>query len=234
MSEGHSRHPAYLRGVLASFSLFALTGCGSLSGIGGTSSLSCPLPNGALCKPIAEVYKMPLATPGSQSTAMQTSTGTPQVIAGNEADARSTLSTPSTNNMPISVTRSDLPPAPGLVKYEPAAFATATRVAPSSGVPVRSDAKMLRVWIAPYEDDEGALRDHSYLYVMVDPGRWQVEYNQQRLMKQYAPIKAPKAMGAADPLMNAPNSARPASGGQGGPSAGTSQFPFLPGAQSPR
>jgi conjugal transfer pilus assembly protein TraV len=223
-------------------SLLILSGCGSLSGIGGTSSLSCPLPDGALCKPIAEVYKMPLNKPVSQTVAAgqsssgQSTNGTlgtlgTLVVAGNEADATSVVTAPSAQV--LTVQRADLPTAPGLTKYEPALVATASRVAPSSGVPVRSEAKMLRVWIAPYEDDEGALRDHGYLYVMVDPGRWQVEYNQQRLMKQYAPIKAPKALGSADPLMNAPgtpNAARPSASAQG---ASASQFPFLPSAQSP-
>jgi conjugal transfer pilus assembly protein TraV len=182
-----------------------LTGCGTLSGVGGTASLSCPLPNGALCKPISEVYKM---QKGASSDVNAVASSANSGAAGSSAP-------------------SNLPTAPGLTRYEPSpgTFSAEARVAPSSGPPIRSAAKMLRIWLAPYEDDEGALRDHGYMYVMVDPGKWQVEHNQQRIMKQYAPIIAPKSLGKSG-ADGSTVAAKP------NPSS-ASAFPFLPANQQP-
>jgi conjugal transfer pilus assembly protein TraV len=68
---------------------------------------------------------------------------------------------------------------------------SAARDAPTSGQPIRSESDVLRVWIAPYEDDEGVLRDQAYAYVVLDNARWIIEHNQRRIMQTYAPVKAP-------------------------------------------
>lgn len=198
--------PSLALRIAAISAIATLTGCGTLSGVGGTASLSCPLPNGALCKPISEVYKMQKGASSDVSSAVP-------ISAASGASGSSAAG--------------NLPTAPGLTRYEPSPVTLSAehRVAPSSGTPIRSAAKMLRIWLAPYEDDEGALRDHGYMYVMVDPGKWQVEHNQQRIMKQYAPVIAPKSLGKsgsdASTVAAKPN---PAS---------ASAFPFLPSNQQP-
>jgi conjugal transfer pilus assembly protein TraV len=210
---------------IAAFSITTLlAGCSSLSGVGGSSSLSCPLPNGALCKPITEVYKMPVGQKGASPEATSSVATNTLAVAQGGAVA---------NGIP-------LPTAPGLTRYVPSTIASSaeTRVTPSSGPPIRSAAKMLRIWLAPYEDDEGALRDHGYMYVMVDPGKWQVEHNQQRIMKQYAPINAPKNTPNSMSKQGADTSATPArSGLPPSPSSANqssaSAFPFLPGNPQP-
>lgn len=59
--------------------------------------------------------------------------------------------------------------------------------APSSGDPIRTRPKVLRLWIAPWEDSEGDLHDQSYIYVVADPGRWVIEHNQKRIIDRYRP-----------------------------------------------
>ncbi len=59
--------------------------------------------------------------------------------------------------------------------------------APSSGDPIRSQSKVLRIWIAPWEDSDGDLHDQSYVYVVSDPGRWVIEHNQKRIVDRYRP-----------------------------------------------
>ncbi len=59
--------------------------------------------------------------------------------------------------------------------------------APSSGDPIRAQAKVLRIWVAPWEDSEGDLHDQAYLYVMADPGRWVIEHYQKRIVDRYRP-----------------------------------------------
>ncbi len=58
---------------------------------------------------------------------------------------------------------------------------------PTAGTPIRSAPKMLRVWLAPWEDIEGDLHDQSYVYVMVHAGQWAVEHHQRQISDRYQP-----------------------------------------------
>jgi conjugal transfer pilus assembly protein TraV len=62
--------------------------------------------------------------------------------------------------------------------------------APSTGAPLRSPPRVLRIWIAPYEDSDGDLRDQSHIYVTVDPGAWQIEHSRRAIRDRFAPIRA--------------------------------------------
>jgi Type IV conjugative transfer system lipoprotein (TraV) len=50
----------------------------------------------------------------------------------------------------------------------------AADLAPASEtpVPIRSAPKILRVWVAPWIDQEGDLHQEGYLYLVVDHGTW--------------------------------------------------------------
>ncbi|TXF11203.1 type IV conjugative transfer system lipoprotein TraV [Pelomicrobium methylotrophicum] len=69
----------------------------------------------------------------------------------------------------------------------PAKSGGITGRAPSSGDPIRTAPKVLRIWIAPWEDADGDLHDQSYIYVVADPGRWVIEHNRRRIMDRYMP-----------------------------------------------
>ena len=44
---------------------------------------------------------------------------------------------------------------------------------PAAGaVPLRSPARVMRIWIAPWEDSRGDLHAPGYLYTEIDPRRW--------------------------------------------------------------
>lgn len=51
------------------------------------------------------------------------------------------------------------PPAPGTVSHA-----------------VRSNSRLLRVWIAPWEDSDGDLHEAGYVHMVVDTGRWLIEH----------------------------------------------------------
>lgn len=72
---------------------------------------------------------------------------------------------------------------------------------PTSGEPIRAQPKILRIWIAPWEDSEGDLHDQSYIYVVADPGRWMIEHTQKRVADRYRPtfIRAEAGQGAQKP-----------------------------------
>lgn len=41
---------------------------------------------------------------------------------------------------------------------------------------IRSNARLLRVWIAPWEDSDGDLHEEGFLHVIVNTGRWLIEH----------------------------------------------------------
>lgn len=60
-----------------------------------------------------------------------------------------------------------------------------------SGTPIRSAPRLLRVWIAPWEDTDGDLHDQSYVYLTIDSGQWLIEHNRRRILDNYRPVRAP-------------------------------------------
>ena len=71
----------------------------------------------------------------------------------------------------------------------------------TSGMPLRANPLVLRVWLAPWEDTDGDLHDQSYVYLAVDSGRWLIEHNRKRIADAYRPVRPPAApaLGAAAP-----------------------------------
>lgn len=57
----------------------------------------------------------------------------------------------------------------------------------TAGDPLRVQPKVLRVWIAPWEDTDGDLHDQSYLYVVANSGRWVIEHSQRQIIDRYRP-----------------------------------------------
>ncbi len=72
----------------------------------------------------------------------------------------------------------------------------------TSGTPIRSAPVILRVWFAPWEDNDGDLHDQSYVYLPVDNGKWLVEHNRRRIQDTYKPVRAP-AVAATQPSATA-------------------------------
>lgn len=87
------------------------------------------------------------------------------------------------NNLPGQTTKEwDSPVAPG-----PATTARITGTPASSGDPIRSPQKVVRVWIAPWEDAEGDLHDQSFVYVVARDSEWQIEHNRRAITERYRP-----------------------------------------------
>ena len=100
------------------------------------------------------------------------------------------------------------------------------RALPRSGDPVRSAQQVRRVWLAPWEDDDEVLHDQSYLYLVVDPGRWQVEHARRQAGEGYRPVRPPAAFVPALPQ----SGERPALRMERGtPAPGAQPPPPLPG-----
>lgn len=142
-----------------------LAGC-SASGLDAKTSFACKAPDGVTCMSVSGVYEtsrqnaLPGQLAGSSST-------TPKADppAGSPHPARLNVGTDGTSAAPRR------PPL-------------------TSGIPLRSAPRILRIWLAPYEDSEGDLRDQTHIYVTVDRGTWQIEHTRRAIQDRFAPIRA--------------------------------------------
>lgn len=130
------------------------------------------------------------------------------------------------------------PPASALPKpaNEPtstaaaATVASASTAAPGLGAPpsgLRSQPRVLRLWIAPWEDADGDLHEASVVHVLVDTGRWLIERvtpaNRQRVDAVRPPI--PSAAPASGPA----SASEPASSTETAPDRFPPRTGLLPG-----
>lgn len=61
------------------------------------------------------------------------------------------------------------------------------------GDPLRSGERVMRFWIAPWVDSDGDYHDQSYVYLVLDHGRWFVEEGREKIRKEFAPEVIPPA-----------------------------------------
>lgn len=177
-----SPRPLRLAALLASTAVLGLGGCASnLSGIGGSPTYACKAPAGAQCTSVSGVY----ANAGQ---------GARQLLGSNASRAvgSGALGTPiadATSHGPLVRSGAGAPapkasPAETRPAPAPAPASSATTVAPtapSGAVPAQSAAalrtapRVLRLWIAPWEDSDGDLHEASTVHVLIDHGRWLIE-----------------------------------------------------------
>ncbi len=62
----------------------------------------------------------------------------------------------------------------------------------SDGTALRSSPRILRLWVASWADADGALHEQSYLYVVVDTGRWLIEHQRSVIRDEFMPITPPR------------------------------------------
>ena len=144
--------------------LLPLGACTSLSGLGGDSKYACKAPDGVACDSVSGTYANALHN-NLPSQRTQRS-----VAAQKEASAE--ISPKASARAASSIVSSD-----------------SSTVAISS--PLRSQARVLRLWIKPWEDADGDLYDQGYVYVQVDNGQWLIDHMQRQIRDAYAPLKAP-------------------------------------------
>lgn len=171
-TRAHLVRPIWLLGCL----LLSLSGCMNLSGLGGSSDYACKAPDGVTCTSVSGTY----------ANAVQDNL--PAQVAKRRMAAKSN-GEPSTNPAPGA-------PQPRLAPALASAKATVPPVAQSHSLalPLRSSARILRLWFKPWEDADRDLYDQGYVYVQIDAGQWLIDHAQRQIRDAYAPIRPP--MGA--------------------------------------
>lgn len=149
------------RGALFTLASAALLAGCSASGLDAKTSFACKAPDGVTCLSVSGVYET------SRHNALPGQLPAAPSVAPPTGAARPT---------PMNATIDGV---------------SAARRAPlTSGTPLRSAPRVLRIWLAPYEDSEGDLRDQTHLYVTVDRGSWQIEHTRRSIQDRFAPIRA--------------------------------------------
>ena len=121
-------------------------GCAStMSGLGGEGSYACKAPVGSQCTSVSGVYANSIHGQPPASALPKPA----------DPPAKTPASTP-----PIASGASPTPTA---------------RAVDKSPTALRSQPRVLRLWIAPWEDADGDLHEASVVHVLVDTGRWLIE-----------------------------------------------------------
>ena len=158
----------------------------SLSGLGGTSSYSCPLPQGGHCKPISQVYEDSLE-PGFGDASRAASKA--------DQDAEAAVA-PVATATPVSPSAATAPPAPAY--RAPAAVPEGNGFTiPGLPAALLTRPRVLRVYIAPWADNDDTLLEGRRAYVKLDEGRWRLDHFRKAEQKAFAPIQPPPAVPAA-------------------------------------
>ncbi len=144
--------------------LFPLGACMNMSGLGGDSKYACKAPDGVACDSVSGTYANALHNnlPSQQA----------------QRSARRLKEASEDSH----------PRKEGRHLSSATANASDMAVTPS---PLRTQARILRLWIKPWEDADGDLYDQGYVYVQVDNGQWQIDHVQRQIRDLYAPLKPP-------------------------------------------
>jgi conjugal transfer pilus assembly protein TraV len=203
--------------LLAGTAVLGLSGCASnLSGIGGTPTYACKAPAGAQCTSVSGVY----ANAGQGSRQLLGSDAPRAVGSG----ALGTSAADGTSHGPVVRSGAGAPaPKSSAVETRPApapasGATTVAPTAPSGAVPAHSTAalrtapRVLRLWIAPWEDSDGDLHEASTVNVLIDHGRWLIERVRpapRGLRMGVTPPAAPTVAPTAAPASATPSAQAP-------------------------
>lgn len=143
--------------VAGAIVVVGMTGCSTLNI--GKEQYACPgMPNGISCKSTSEVYEMtnngnvPLPMhAGRQSEKEQSGDIVADDVSGSGSTGQIYVPSPRT----AKVAKEYI--APNLGRYP---------------IPIRTPAKVMRIWIAPFEDKGGDLVMPGFVYTEIEPRRW--------------------------------------------------------------
>lgn len=174
-----------LTAFLAGTAVLGLSGCASnLSGVGGAPTYACKAPAGAQCTSLSGVY----ANAG-QGARQSLGSDPPRAVG---SGALGTPAVDTTSHRPVVRSGADAPasnasavgPRPAPPSAHPASNGTVTTGSPiaspgeasaQSAAALRTAPRVLRLWIAPWEDSDGDLHEASTVHVLIDHGRWLIE-----------------------------------------------------------
>lgn len=154
--------------ITASLSVMLnLSGCaGSVSAYGGESKFNCEVKlEGIPCNSISGTDRNHAAgkLPHQQN---EKNASSPEAVAAKLAELRAQPQ----------ITANAMP---GMASGKPTETISPRQMvtANTTGMPLRIQERVLRVWMAPFEDEDGSLHDQKFIFMAVTKGSWQIESN---------------------------------------------------------
>lgn len=147
-------------------------GCSTLNV--GKEEYACPgMPNGVVCHSASEVYEMTnngnVPLPMRRDESSETEAAHPaEMDVGEEEGTEPRPAVNSTAKSEAS-NRTIYSPSPETAQV------AREYIAPNLGrypIPIRTPAKVMRIWIAPFEDQTGDLVMPGFVYTEIEPRRW--------------------------------------------------------------
>jgi len=180
-----------------------LSGCASqMSAVGGDTRYACNAPTGSQCTSVSGVYANAMSSPN----AVAPQRGIDRLVESAVFPAgRSPLpseSAASAGNA-SSVNKQDAAPTEAGTASTPAAT---TEPAPE---PLRLPPRVLRLWVAPWEDADGDLHEASNVHVLIDIGRWRIEHVRPVSARTQDAVKPPAAVQGGNSRSEQPRSTTP-------------------------
>jgi conjugal transfer pilus assembly protein TraV len=193
--------------LLLSMSLLSLmTGCSSISGIGGSSDYACPMPQGSTCKSMSQTYQDSYRSPGAPAGGSAQG----QARTGNDVSASSSYEASNLSQDDAVISKPKQPTLPAEI-----------------GTPLLTGPRVMRIYIAPWTDADDNLLDGHRVFVKIEDSHWRLDHVKATLYRQYAPI-IPMSKGATSPESTAPSSGK----GTGAAGSTGSGNPFPPVTQT--
>lgn len=171
-----------IRGGTALAVCVCLSACANISGLGGSAEYGCKAPQGVRCDSVS----------GNYYNAIQNNLPTQHQRRQADAPDGSAASRPPSTAVPSSA-------AAGATSSS----GTGTSMALAAS-PLRSSARVLRLWFKPWEDADHDLYDQGFVFVQIDSGRWLIDHAQQRIRDAYAPIRPPRSAALSPPVAAKP------------------------------
>jgi conjugal transfer pilus assembly protein TraV len=181
----------------------------SLSGLGGSTDYACKAPDGVTCDSVSGTYANAVQNNLPSQRLKRRAASKVGVVSGEAVDANTLTTNGAFTHLAA-----------------PAALTT----------PLRSSARILRLWFKPWEDADHDLYDQGYVYVQIDAGQWLIDHAQREIRNAYAPLRPPiKKTPAGPPTppvpQMEPSSSLPGSAPYQRPSPDTG--PLLPPVDNP-
>ncbi len=162
--------------VVSAFAM-AVAGCSSYSGLDAGNKFACKAPDGVTCLSVSGIYA---------NAKEKNLPGQKRADEGRGDDEKLEVARP-----PDRVVHRAYGDPINSVALAGATPKTSPKdmSAPNSGPPVRTPERILRVWLAPFEDQEGDLHDQKYFYVTVTNGAWTIEANRVNIRSNFQRVQ---------------------------------------------
>jgi conjugal transfer pilus assembly protein TraV len=191
--------------ALAVMAATVLSGCASqMSAVGGDTRYACNAPTGSQCTSVSGVYANAKNSPSTV-----TPPGRPDPLAESVSFSVEGLRAPTDRAASPTgpASRAGDSSEPNQEAVPAVSEAAAASVAIAEAQPLRLPPRVLRLWVAPWEDADGDLHEASNVHVLIDIGRWRIEHVRPVGARTQDAVKPPAALQGGNSRSEAPRSA---------------------------